>query len=492
MKKKLCMFRLLEPANHLTRPDALFIEFFEIKWVIKEYAQVSDAPAFTCLSYAWGKGKVENPLSVEQQMSTRTIQAIETAISVLQSKENWARNISFSHDGDSLNEAAGQAAAVNASQAFWVDALCVPSDDPARTVCLQSMGEIFSSAYQVLVVLREQCSDAIQNVSQTEKLTSSDLSILEEEDWVSRVWTYQEAVNSSRLYFGVEGNEDAIVSGNEFLNMIMTAIDVYKAANNLDKLAWEKQSPKLRSLERLLADYMMADFATRSAYQVMSVMENRCSERVDDHFYAMVGSITTTTEQFEGDEKLEPSEFFMRSCERKGDFSFLYSGAPRSDILGSRWRPLEGRFRALLPYLITLGATEAGRKELTHLELDSMYRLEPGAIKSDGLKAARWFVEDKSEISSPDNVAKQILKRLRILGFSGCGEYLELENGFFFSQSEPLKSDNIFAAVSHNIHWVTGGPGLLLRANSSDIDDFFDVGVFIGQRPKSGTRIMVG
>ena len=486
------MFRLLEPANHLTPPDASFIDLFEKKWVIKEYAQVSDAPEFTCISYAWGKEKAENPLCVEQQMSTRTIRAIETAISVSRSKENWGRNISFSHDGDSLKEAAGQAAAVNASPAFWVDALCVPSDDPARTVCLQSMGEIFSSAYQVLVVLREQCSEVIQNARQAEKLSSSDLSILEKEDWVSRVWTYQEAVNSSRLYFGVEGNEDAIVSGNEFLNMIMTAIDVYKAANNLGKLAWEKQSPKLRSLERLLADYMMADFATRSAYQVMSVMENRYSERAGDHFYAMVGSITTTTEQAKGHEKLEPSEFFMRSCERKGDFSFLYSSAPRSEEVASGWRPIEGRFPALLPDLITLGSSEAGRKELTHLQLDSMYRLVSGAVTSDGLKAARWFVEDQSETSSPDDVARQILKRLRILGFGGCGEYLEFESGFFFPQSESLKSDDIFAAVSHDIHWVTGGPGLLLRANSSDINDFFDVGVFIGQRPKSGVEIKIG
>jgi hypothetical protein len=421
MKKKLCMFRLLEPANHLTPPDASFIELFEIKWVIKEYAQVSDAPEFTCISYAWGKEKVENPPCVEQLMSTRTIRAIETAISVSQLKENWARNISFSHDGDPLREAAGQAAAVNASQAFWVDALCVPSDEPARTVCLQSMGEIFSSAYQVLVVLREQCSDAIQNASQTEKLKSSDLSTLEKEDWVSRVWTYQEAVNSSRLYFVVEGNEDAIVSGNEFLNMIMTAIDVYKAANNLDKLAWEKQSPKLRSLERLLADYMMADFATRSAYQVMSVMENRCSERVDDYFYAMVGSITTTTERVEGDEKLVPSEFFMRSCERKGDFSFLYSSAPRSEEVASGWRPIQGRFSALLPDLITLGSSEVGRKELTHLQLDNMYRLVLGPITSDGLKAARWFVEDKSDTSSSGNVATQILKRLRAVSANRVG-----------------------------------------------------------------------
>ena len=103
-------------------------------------------------------------------MSTRTIQAIETTIRVSQSQENWAKNISFSHNGDAPKEAAGRAAAVNASRAFWVDALCVPTQEPARTVCLQSMGAIFSSAYQVIVVLTEQCSNAIQNNSQSGKL----------------------------------------------------------------------------------------------------------------------------------------------------------------------------------------------------------------------------------------------------------------------------------------------------------------------------------
>ena len=102
---------------------------------------------------------------------------------------------------------------------------------------------------------------------------SSDLSLLEKEEWVSRAWTYQEAVNSKRLYFAVEGNEDAIVSGHDFLNAIMVAIDAYKLVNNIDKVAWEKHRPMLRSLERLLADYLISDFATRSAYQVMSVMD---------------------------------------------------------------------------------------------------------------------------------------------------------------------------------------------------------------------------
>jgi hypothetical protein len=486
------MFRLLEPVNHLTPLDASHIEIFGERWAISEYSQISDAPEFTCVSYAWGNEKTVNPFSVGQSMSTRTIQAIETTINVSQSEENWVKNIRFSHNGDKLKEATRLAAALKSSRAFWVDALCVPPENPARADCLQSMGEIFSSAYQVIVVLSEQCSSVIRNANQNGKLVSSDLNLLEEEDWVSRAWTYQEAVNSNRLYFVVEGDGNAIVSGNDFLNAIMVAIDAYKLDNNLDKITWEKNRPKLRSLERLLADYLISDFASRSAYQVMSVMDQRISERADDHFYAMVGSITTVTEKVLHNVRLDPSEYFMRVCERKGDFSFIYGTGPRNENPGRRWRPLEGRFPALLPDLITLGSTEAGNTELTHLQLNNMYRLTSGSITLDGLNAARWFVDDKSDNNSSDDVAAKILKRLRILGFRGGGEYLEFETGFFFPQSEPLQSNDMFVVVSHDIHWVTGGPGLILQSNNSDIDSFCDVGAFIGRRPKSGSSIKVG
>ena len=153
---------------------------------------------------------------------------------------------------------------------------------------------------------------------------------------------------------------------------------------------------------------------------------------------------------------------------------------------------MEGRFPALLPDLITLGSTEAGQAEQTHLLLNNVYRPSLAAITPGGLKAARWFVEDKNETRSPNDVAAKVLERLRILGFSGCGAHLEFETGFFFPQSAPLETDDLFAVVSHEIHWVTGGPGLLLRKNKSAINGFVDVGVFVGTRPKSGDGIKVG
>ena len=101
-------------------------------------------------------------------------------------------------------------------------------------------------------------------------------------------------------------------------------------------------------------------------------------------------------------------------------------------------------------------------------------------------------MQRNSDGLSPDGIASAILERLETIGFTGCGEYLELEYGFFFPQSMLTRSDDIFVAISPDVHWGTGGPGLLLRSNGTDINDFCDVGAFVGRVPKIGESINVG
>jgi hypothetical protein len=204
----------------------------------------------------------------------------------------------------------------------------------------------------------------------------------------------------------------------------------------------------------------------------------------------MVGSISATA-RIDGDEELSPSEYFMRACERKADFSFIYSTAPRSQTVGLYWRPLEGRFPPVLPNLITFGNQERGTAHPTHVSLENMYRLQSGSVGADGLKSACWFGRTKYDSKSTEEVASKILARLRTLGFTGSGEYMEFDTGFFFPQSVSEPSGDVIAVVSSDIHWVTGGPGLLLCPNSSDIYVFSDVGAFVGKSPKSGNEIKV-
>ena len=409
------MFRLLEPENQSTPPDAPSIVMFGKRWVICEYAQIADAPTYTCLSYAWGEEKVRNSLNEGPEISARTVPSLRAAVASSQSQSCWSDNIKFSHRGEADKEEAAQRAALKASRAFWIDAFCVPPYDPDRAACLQEMGRIFSAAFQVIVVLTSQCSSAIKRVSHTEGIEPCELLSLEREDWVSRTWTYQEAVNSRALYFSVEDEENLIVSGNDFLRTIVYAIEKYKEFHEFNNIAWVQTHPGLNNLEMLLADYLIADYTDRSAYQVMSVMGHRISERPEDFFYAMIGSITTASSILEVGETLPPAEYFMSVCEQKGDFSFIYNTAPRSEIDGQGWRPLEEKFSAVLPGLIIFGSGEAGVRETKYLKLENMFRPIPGAIAADGLKAASWFMGPQSEGLLSDAVASGVLKRLRVL-----------------------------------------------------------------------------
>jgi hypothetical protein len=496
LNKLECQFRLLQPANGLTPPNASSIEFCGSRWVLNEYAQLSDGLAYTCISYVWGQERTENHLNDGQLMSARTIPVIEATIKASRSSKNWG-NVQFSHDQE--KDAVAKAEALNATHALWIDAICIPTQDAARSSSLRRMGAIYSSAWQVFAVLSASSSTVLHQIRDTGRLDPNVLFILESDEWITRSWTYQEIVNSRALYFIAQDDESAIVSGQDLLNAVLTATDDYRSTHGIDSLTWREQHPKLDSLVCLIADYKIAQYAERSAYQVMSAMHARFSERVDDHFYAMIGAITVSSLDNKDGDFYSSSDYFMRTCEAKGDYSFLYNIASRSEIYGRRWRPIEGKFQPVLPELVIFGKGQSGNLNPTHIQLENMCRLVPGTISSDGLKATRAHLamvhRDRPKgntYSSLDDLVEALLELLRTRGFSGCGEYLELESGFFFPQSKPTRSDNIFVAISLDVHWQGGCPGMLLRSNDTGINDFCDVGVFMGLMPKNGESISVG
>lgn len=432
-----------------------------------------------------------NCLNEAQLMSARAVPCLETVVASTRLLENWARNIQFTSHDESAKEEAARIAAQEASQAIWIDALCVPPSEPSRSSCLREMGWIFSAAFQVIVVLSRQCSGVLRRIGRSGNINDLELLALEKEEWVRRAWTYQEAVNSRALFFVVEGEDDLIVSGQDFLRSIADAIEDYKSRQAFSSLTWLETHPGLSDLEMLLADYRIADFSERSAYQVMSAIGQRVSERTEDYFYCMIGAISTTSAPTEESAELHPAEYFMRICERKQDFSFIYSTAGREADIGQGWRPLTEKFSAVLPRLLIFGNGEAGFRESTHIELSKMFCPVHGAISANGLKAAGWFIGSQRQDLSPEAMAAGVLEKMRVLGFTGCGEYLEFETGFFFPQLKPRSSENLVVAVSCEVSWLRGGPGLLLRSNGSDFLDFVDVGAFVGTSPKSGQPLKI-
>ena len=86
---------------------------------------------------------------------------------------------------------------------------------------------------------------------------------------------------------------------------------------------------------------------------------------------------------------------------------------------------------------------------------------------------------------------KAILERLREFGFTGCGECLKLEHGYFFPQLPHKRSSNLFVAISHDVSFPRGAPGLLLRSTNTNINQFCDTGVFIGKAQTNSEAINV-
>ena len=143
----------------------------------------------------------------------------------------------------------------------------------------------------------------------------------------------------------------------QFLNDVGNALEKYKKLHCCNSFTLRTLHPRLDSLEDTIADWLTADFAKRSAYQAMSCMDRRTSERKEDYFNALIGAITAEPLRDPSATALHPAEYFMRLCEEKGDFSFIYSSAPRSNAPGRSWRPLAGPIPAIQP--CTLLATDS-------------------------------------------------------------------------------------------------------------------------------------
>ncbi|MFA6971202.1 MAG: HET domain-containing protein [Gallionella sp.] len=485
------IFRLLVPATDLTQPDTPSVELCGSRWVLTEWMPIANAPAYSCISYSWGSGKVENMFDDGELMSYRTIPSLEATIKAAQLPEHWSYALMCSPRNEE-KEAAAADAAIKAAQAIWIDALCSPTHELERSACLQSMGAIYSSAAQVFAVLSEPCAKLLQQIQQTGHMNPEDFFALENDDWITRAWTYQEMANSKRTFFVARGDCKVLYLALDFLNAILTDTTDYADAQGFERTGLEVRFPRLDELQVMMAEHRIVEYTGRCAYQVMSAMHQRCAEREEDRIYAMIGAITDSPSNSSSTASLHPSEYFMQVCEAKDDYSFIYCIAPRSDEPGKRWRPMTGTVQPVLSGVLVGGNGQAGTRKPTHLQLDNICRFEPGTINPDGLKSTRAYLRGDSANLSPTDIASAIFERLKQKGFSGSSGYVELESGFFFPQSSFAHSDKFFVAISPDMNWTNGAAGLLLRSTGTDINEFCDVGVFIGRLPKVGESINVG
>ncbi|TLD34662.1 hypothetical protein E2P81_ATG04827 [Venturia nashicola] len=420
--------------------------------LIDEEIVVSSPAPYTAVSYAWGSGRKPDPLHDGHNISDRTV-AVLTACA--QHRPIQTR--------------------------FWVDAFCVhlPEGSEAQNRDLESMGFIYNAAAEVIVVLSPGAQVVLREIVISDGLEWKGLSDpsllkLEDEDWISRAWTYQELVNQNLIFFTCEDAEDVLVDGSQFLNALGYSLSLLR--NRGSDLS---NSPRLNAFEDAIQDWRISGYCGRSALQVMANMDNRVAGRPEDHFYAMIGALTTKPKSEL--KQTEASEAFMVACEAKNDYSFIYSAAPRSTIDGRQWRPKASLdIRAILPWSCS-GEGQPGRFENDTLILEKMAIFQPNPLDLIGTDFLnQWlttigFIKKKKQ---KRELADASLRYLISIGFRSCDQCVYLSCGLFFPY-ESVPSEVVCSiAISTTVFWVFGAPGIAYYEEEDKLR--YIPGVFVG------------
>ncbi|KAN0087373.1 hypothetical protein V8E54_001061 [Elaphomyces granulatus] len=414
-----------------------------------------DELEFTCISYTWGQGREPSPFHPEFKVSDRTLPALETFI----------RHRS-------------------ACKRIWIDAFCVPLEAHERASTLEFMGYIYSKAQEVVVVLSGAAFPVIESMTASSttaiQLDEAQLSVLEKEEWVSRAWTYQEAVNARALHITCDSENafNTIVDGSHFLNCVGYSL------SRMEGSAFEKRDrfPRLDAFEDLIADYFISGYEERSALRVMSSMDGRVQSRPEDHFYAMMGAISAAGPSSAGASEADPCEVFMTLCERKGDYSFIYSGALREEALGRRWRPVVGASPSILPWH-GWGSSQPGQADEDVLRLDGIIELRSGQLDEE---AREYITQWLANLGFPtrsiswQQLYQYSFETLRRMGFLGSSKFIDTSSGIFFPFEEVDSQHLSSVLVTTKLRWVFGAPGLACYERKGGHGTYYTPGVFIG------------
>ncbi|RYP66009.1 hypothetical protein DL771_007990 [Monosporascus sp. 5C6A] len=418
-------------------------------WRLVAYdLDASDAQdlAFICVSYTWGEGREPSPFHPSFDVSDRTIPALTVIVSQRPS-----------------------------SARIWIDAFCVPLDNPERALTLESMGYIYSRASEVIVVLSNAARPVLDQMRTSYRLDSIYLDVLERDEWVSRAWTYQEAVNSHQnLFITCDDPHGAIVDGIYFLNCLGYNLSRSRGL----RFASDKRQryPRLDAFEDLIADYMTG-YQERSALQVMSNMDRRVQRRREDHFYAMIGAISTA--RASSCETSDPCEAFMLVCERKGDYSFIYSAAKRDSTQFRRWRPVSGDLPSILPWQCS-GEGQPAHKESEFLYLDQMMLLENLSMDREGEKYVESWLELSKvrSVGSPESLQESAYAALQFMGFKGSPDCISTTHGLFFPCERISSDEETTILVATQVGWAFGAPGIARCYGNAEL---YTPGVFVGR-----------
>ncbi|MCJ1351209.1 MAG: hypothetical protein MMC33_001192 [Icmadophila ericetorum] len=412
-------------------------------------------PNFACVSYSWGKEEqVANPFHPTHRISPNTIPALTAAIRT------------------------------DKSNAFWIDALCIPFDQPERRLTLESMGYIYHSAVAVISVLSDTSFAAIERASNAEYLTYEMMLELEQDKWVSSVWTYQEVINNSNVCLTtVKEATNKFVNAEDFLNFVGQSLDKWKRQNGISTLQLRNMFPRLDALEDLIADWLSkaTGYGLMNSFMLQSNMDRRTTDSEENRWYSMMGVLTQEPSRWLADVKSENLPVtYMALCESLNDFSYIYSSADRDTNPKRRWSPRSGPLPSIFAFH-SFGEPQSGQIVPEGLLLDRMLSFEPSHLLNDAARnlIVRWL--DKPEfVKDPEIVLGiKLLAAFKDVGFRGVGGPIITGNGIFLPQQSLVRAgEEIRILVSGTIRWVFGAPALAMLAKEGETS--YVPGIFAG------------
>lgn len=384
------------------------------------------------------------------------------------------------------------------------------------------MGFIYSIATSALVVLKEPAWQVISSASAKMNpgpLSHADMHILENDKWISRVWTYQELVNSSHTYFTTPSKSPnlpaPVVKAERFLNCVGHSLQAWKVDTGSAVAACLQTFPNLNTLESTLLDWKMAAYLDRSALGVLSSISMRS---YDPHFpqnrlLACLGALTVEASWGPPSTTLsELAKKFMWICESKADYSFIYTSDERSGVPGFHWSPAaEQEGGANLRPIVSwdVSGSQAGHRDTQGRScLDNMIRVYPspnGQASNEGAQFIKAFLYGVStpgretigfynQDDEGGDLLDAVLDCLALIGFKGCPIPTICEHGLFFGQLDmEIEGTQVELYISGGVEWVFGRPGLARWDNGEEVGYRYCAGAYVGFVPRNqrGSELML-
>ncbi|EIW55339.1 uncharacterized protein TRAVEDRAFT_60462 [Trametes versicolor FP-101664 SS1] len=453
--------RLMTETDSPSRaPNAYTISIDGKHWTLSEPLDINSEtlPQYVCVSYVWGSGRVPNPVHPSIEMSDRTLAAFAATARCIPRRP------------------------------IWIDAFCVPTERAKKRATLESLGFLFARADAVVSVLAPESLTAVEEMRdflvitpRPAKTPSAPLDVLEADEWIRSVWTYQELVNSRSLWFTAHTPEGAApqqsVPGMQVLNTVGEYIDRWGRS---DKLTLHNGIrlfyPHADNFQELLADWVTSDYGHRSALRIICGMDYRAHITPQNRFYSMIGALTARpSARATSPTVTQLAERFMELSEEKGDYSFMFCTAPRDSRPGLGWRPIPSDFQSILTWHC-FGDELPGKKVDDGVLLNDVIvfplvaRRDPAEVQMeqellDHIRLWMKHVADYHDVPEDVDASMTLQEKsyavLKTMGFTGDGGWHTMEGCIFYPQTKLPEGAEGTICVSHGVRWVFGAPAIV-------------------------------